>query len=89
MQQIKDMKVMHELLYFSHKESWISAKKRHWTHVDLDLGLGYEAWGSSEPTLADGSCVAAIMEGDAITLYSKLESEKYSIVCMTEKLGDF
>jgi hypothetical protein len=76
-------------LYFNENSSWISAKKRSWTHADLDLGLGYEAWGSSEPTLTAGRSVAAMMEGDVIKLHSKHVYNRYNVVCMTDKLGDF
>ncbi|KAK2145711.1 hypothetical protein LSH36_662g04077 [Paralvinella palmiformis] len=30
---------------------WLSAKRRKWTHVSLDLGLSYELWPDSEPSL--------------------------------------
>ena len=60
---------------------WLSAKKRRWTHVTLDLALTYDS-DLSEPS--DG-CRAVTVENKQ--LKARPCSEKYSALCMNQDLG--
>ncbi len=60
---------------------WLSAKKRLWTHVTLDLAVPHECDLSE---LSDG-CRAVMVENKQHNAWPC--SEKYSALCMNQDLG--
>ncbi|KAK2147040.1 hypothetical protein LSH36_573g07025 [Paralvinella palmiformis] len=60
---------------------WLSAKKRSWTHMTLDLGLTYDRELKQQPD----TCTAVVM-AESEHLEARPCSEIHSIVCMNQDM---